>query len=129
MRELDRVCFREGSKELSGVAQDLYDARSDVWRGAVIWRDVHRLVLQLVAAEIVSIEMKKSVLRPDGSFSYSTHLAWADAALPPGSAAPQRTRSRNRQHESKHEVEGAWAGIYSLATATAGSWPPLLLLL
>ena len=66
-RELDRGCFRRGTMEMSEVARCLYEARSDLWAGServAVWRDVHRLVLQLVAAKIVDVEMEESGERP-----------------------------------------------------------------
>lgn len=116
VRELDRGCFRRGTMEMSEVARCLYEARSDLWAGServAVWRDVHRLVLQLVAAKIVDVEMEESGERPGawyGPTSYSVHLAWADAPAPPpraGAGARRSTRTQQRQHEA----EGAWAGI------------------
>jgi hypothetical protein len=78
VQELDRVCFRRGTMELSEVARCLYEVRSRVWAGAgraAMWRDVHRLVLQLVAAKLVCVEMKNSGEGPGGFISYSAHLA------------------------------------------------------
>ena len=85
-----------------------------------MWKDVHRLVLQLVAAKILDVEMKKSGERPDGSTSYSAHLAWADAEAPPpraGAGARRSTRALQRQHEAG----GAWAGIKLAAVAPSSS--------
>ena len=110
VRELDRGCFRRGTMEMSEVARCLYEARSDLWAGServAVWRDVHRLVLQLVAAKIVDVEMEESGERPGmaplriPSTSLGQTLRRPRRVLvlePAGARAPSSGSTRPRAH-------------------------------
>ena len=78
------------------------------------------MVLQLVAAEIAEVEMKKSGERPDGSASYSMHLNWALAPLPTPVRAAGGRRSARKVRAKQHEADASWAGI---EIGTGGTGP------
>ena len=96
--------------EMSEVARCLYEARSDLWAGServAVWRDVHRLVLQLVAAKIVDVEMEESGERPGmaplriPSTSLGQTLRRPRRVLvlePAGARAPSSGSTRPRAH-------------------------------
>ena len=118
VRVLD-FCFRRGSEEAREVVRFLYDCRDGVWpkqkgQRSPQLKDAERLVLQLVAAEIVEVEMvemKKSGERPDGSASYSMHLHWALAPLLTPVPTAGGRRSARKVRAKQHEADASWAGI------------------
>jgi hypothetical protein len=119
VRELDAV-FRRGAVPLGDIESSLYAAKALIWpsgsgsaSGRICHRDAHRLVLQLVAAEILEVELRKSGDDKDGKPSYSVDALWALEAPPPASSvarAARRQPSRCRRNKV-HESEKSWAGI------------------
>ena len=82
----------------------------DLWAGSgrvTVWRDVHRLVLQLVAAKVVDVEMEESGERPGmvplriPSTSLGQTLRRPRRVLvlePAGARAPSSGSTRPRAH-------------------------------